>query len=397
MSPEKQGMLIATLTIAIGYLITIISITQPGSSKPSLLQIICGVFFGIVYLILNLTADSILRRFQTPWINPLFFSTLLLTLFGIGMTLGPYGTWLMALPMVGIAVEELRTTWRWVAGIAILLVTVLPIGLRSGVWQDALNNTLTFSAAIFFVAIFTQLRLNEQNAREQSEQLTTQLEAANAQLGAYGTQVDELATTKERNRLAREIHDNLGHYLTVVNVQIEAAKTVLKKDPERALEAMTKAQELTQKGLTRVRESVASLRESPIGNKPLHEAIRTLIKDSRSTGIVTEYHVLGKPRKTKPQIELAIYRTVQEGLTNVRKHARASRMDITLDYQSADKIYLEVIDNGVGSATATGGFGLLGIRERVKLIGGDFQISTQPGQGFKLEVTILDIDERLER
>ncbi|MCJ7625264.1 MAG: hypothetical protein MUO76_17340, partial [Anaerolineaceae bacterium] len=117
-SLEKQGMLIVIFTIGIGYLLTFMAFTQPGSSKPSTVQIFLGVSFGTVYLIFNLAANSIFDRFQTTWINPLFFSTLLLTLFGIGMTLGPSGTWLIALPMVGIVVERLNVPGRWATCIA---------------------------------------------------------------------------------------------------------------------------------------------------------------------------------------------------------------------------------------------------------------------------------------
>ena len=213
------------------------------------------------------------------------------------------------------------------------------------------------------------MRLNEQQARERAEQLTAELEEANVQLAAYATQAEELAMTQERNRLAREIHDNLGHYLTIVNVQIEAARVVMESDPDRALDAMNKAQELTQKGLARVRESVAALRESPVSNRPLGEAIASLVKEAQSSGIVTEFKVTGEPLTLEHKVALALYRAAQEGLTNVRKHARASRVDVLLDYQP-DQVRLEVRDNGVGAAETAGGFGLLGIRERMQLLGG---------------------------
>jgi signal transduction histidine kinase len=88
-------------------------------------------------------------------------------------------------------------------------------------------------------------------------------------------------------------------------------------------------------------------------------------------------------------VELTLYRAVQEGLTNVRKHARASRVDLTLDYQNAEQVCLTIQDNGIGSQdTNNGGFGLLGVRERVKLLGGEMAMETTPGAGFKLMVTL---------
>jgi signal transduction histidine kinase len=240
---------------------------------------------------------------------------------------------------------------------------------------------------VFFVATFAQMRLNEQQARENAERLMAELEKANVQLAAYATQAEELAITQERNRLAREIHDSLGHYLTTVNVQIEAAKVVMDSDPERALDAMNKAQELVQKGLARVRESVAALRESPVSNRPLHQAIEFLVKETQSTGIVTEFEVVGEPQALEHKVALALYRAAQEGLTNVRKHARASRVDVLLDFQPG-KVSLAVKDNGVGAAETTGGFGLLGIRERMQLLGGRLEISTGVGKGFCLTASV---------
>jgi signal transduction histidine kinase len=193
--------------------------------------------------------------------------------------------------------------------------------------------------------------------------------------------------TQERNRLAREIHDNLGHYLTIVNVQIEAAKLLIVSEPNRALDAMNKAQELTQKGLTRVRESVAALRESPVSNRPLGDAIASLVEEAQTTGIVTEFEVAGEPQALENKIALALYRVAQEGLTNVRKHARASRVDVLLDFQPSE-VCLQVQDNGVGATQTTGGFGLLGIRERMQLLGGRLEISTEVRKGFCLTACV---------
>ena len=158
-------------------------------------------------------------------------------------------------------------------------------------------------------------------------------------------------------------------------------------DPARALDAMNKAQELTKKGLTRVRESVAALRESPVSSRPLAEAIASLVKEPQSTGIVTEFKVTGEPQALENKVALALYRAAQEGLTNVCRHARASRIDVLLDFQPGE-VRLEIRDNGVGAAETSGGFGLLGIRERMQLLGGRAEISTGVGKGFCLTASV---------
>src|SRR5262249_24592824 len=228
------------------------------------------------------------------------------------------------------------------------------------------------------------------------QRLADELQSANQQLRAYAAQVEALATTQERNRLAREIHDSLGHYLTVINVQLEAAQVLLPGDPARAQTALPKAQALAQDGLADVRRSVAALRAAPNGNRPLPEALAELVEESRAAGIVTQLTVQGSPRALPPQTEQTLYRAAQEALTNVRKHARASRADLTLDFTAADRVRLVVADNGVGAAPSAeapgaagrpgGGFGLLGLRERAQLIGGRVEVHSQPGQGFQLEV-----------
>src|SRR5207237_10893328 len=110
------------------------------------------------------------------------------------------------------------------------------------------------------------------------------------------------------NRLAREIHDSLGHYLTVINVQLEAAQVLVPAEPERAKTALRQAQSLAQEGLADVRRSVASLRADPMGDRPLTEAVADLVQESRAAGIITSLEVRGQSRSLAPQAELTLYR-----------------------------------------------------------------------------------------
>jgi signal transduction histidine kinase len=119
----------------------------------------------------------------------------------------------------------------------------------------------------------------------------------------------------------------------------------------------------------------------------LGEAINTLIDEAQGAGIVTEFKISGDSTTLNNKTALALYRTVQEGLTNVRRHAHASRIDVLLDYKP-DEVCLKVKDNGVGTVEPGGGFGLLGIRERMHLLGGSFEIETSEGNGFCLTVCV---------
>ena len=385
---ERQSRLLFVLMVIIGYVVTFVVMSGQYGKRFTLQELFWGFSFGVIYLFLGLNDRVIFDRLPAGWAEALFFSVQCSLVFGIGWVLGPGGHWLIGLPLAGTAVERLAPRQRWLVYVALVAVVMLPVGLRYATWTEALYNAIVVGSAIFFVAVFTQSRLNEQQARENAERLMAELEEANVHLAAYATQAEELAMTQERNRLAREIHDSLGHYLTIINVQIEAAKVVMNSDPERAWDAMNKAQDLTQRGLTRVRESVAALRESPVSNRPLREAIASLVEETQNTGIVTAFKVAGEPQTLENKVALALYRAAQEGLTNVRKHARASRVDVLLDFSQPGEVRLEVKDNGVGAAATTGGFGLLGIRERVQLLGGRFEASTGIGKGFCLTVSV---------
>jgi signal transduction histidine kinase len=382
---QQSRNLLIFLVVA-GYIVTYLNASK-GGMQYSVAQVVIGILFGVVYLIMGMFDNELLHRFPENTRQIIYFSTQCFLTLGIGWTLGPGGNWLIGLPLASLAVERLSPRWRWLVYLGILAATILPI-LHYSTWDAALMNALFISPGIFFVVMVTQIRLNEQHAREKAESLTRQLELANRQLAEFASQAEELAATQERNRLAREIHDNLGHYLTIVNVQIEAAKVICETDPSRALDALNTAQDLAKKGLSSVRESVSALRVSPIENRPLEDAISELIEESRTAGIETEFNLVGDTCPVESKVALVLFRVVQEGLTNARKHASASRVDVAMDFSQMDTIRLTLRDDGIGAADTSGGFGLIGLRERVHLLDGEFKVETQPGQGFVLEVTL---------
>lgn len=388
---QQQWRTLLIFMVVVGYIATFAT-GAGGGVQYSAGQLVVGILLGIVYLILGMFDAELLGRFSEQTQNILFFTIQCLLVLGIGMLLGPGGNWLISLPLVGFAVERLSPRSRWALYTAVLLSIVLPIAYYSTL-GTALMNAAIMSSAIFFVVLFTQLRLNEQSAREKAEELARQLEAANHQLAEYASQAEELAVTQERNRLAREIHDNLGHYLTIVNVQIEAAKVTCESDPARAMDALDKAQDMARKGLNGVRESVAALRVSPVENRPLEDAIAELIEESQTSGIKTALKVVGVSKPVESKSALALYRIVQEGLTNIRKHADASHVDVELDFSQSDVIRLKLRDDGSGATDTSGGFGLIGLRERVHLLGGEFDIQTQSGQGFQIKVSLPFVKE----
>jgi signal transduction histidine kinase len=288
------------------------------------------------------------------------------------------------LPVAGQAVVLLPRRLMFAACTTMLLVLVVPLSIISG-WRPASVLGVFFLAGIVFVVVITELAVKEQRAKREVERLVAELKDANDKLRQYAAQVEELATLKERNRVAREIHDSLGHYLTVVIVQIEAAMAVFEKDRERSLDVLRKAQGLAQKGLTDVRRSVGALRASPTETHSLIDSLNTLIEECRVSGLPTEFQFAGTPRNLSPSAELALYRAAQEALTNVRKHSQAHVATVTLNY-STDSVWLKVHDDGIGATELTKGFGLVGMHERVQNLGGEVRITTATNQGFTLEV-----------
>jgi signal transduction histidine kinase len=286
---------------------------------------------------------------------------------------------MILLPLAGQSALLLPVQLMVPVCVLIYVNLVMPLLLRSR-WIDAIAIALVYGTGIVFVVVFTRVAASERAAR-------TALAEANQLLRDHAAQVEELATTKERNRLAREIHDSLGHYLTVVNVQIGAAQTVLEQDRPRALDHLSKAQALTQEGLAEVRHSVAALRASPTESRPLPEALTMLVQQWKAAGLQARLAISGIMRPLTPQTNLTLYRAAQEALTNVAKHANAGSVDIVLDYD-VHQVHLTIKDDGVGSNKSDGGFGLLGVRERVQLLNGSVSVCTEAGKGFTLKVEI---------
>ena len=263
--------------------------------------------------------------------------------------------------------------------LSIYVMLVMPF-LLHGRWIDAIALAVIYGTGIVFVTVFTRVAAREREARNA-------LAEANQLLRDHAAEVEELATTKERNRLAREIHDSVGHYLTVVNVQIGAARTVLDQNRRQALEHLSTAQSLTQEGLAEVRHSVAALRASPIESRPLPQALTSLVDQWRAAGIKASLQIAGAVRPLSPQTNHTLYRAGQEALTNVAKHANATIVSVRLNYGEG-RIQLSIKDNGVGSNNLEGGFGLFGIRERVQLLNGSVRVNSEAGKGFTLDVEV---------
>lgn len=291
---------------------------------------------------------------------------------------------IIVLPLLSQAIFDLGP--RVALGIGAYLFA-LSCGIWVGVggWGLVAQMAMNYSTAFIFTIAFTLLTRQALRARTREETLRRTVEAANEQLRAQAAQAEELATMRERNRLAREIHDGVGHYLTVVKTQLDAATALLPADPERARTTVLKASHLAAEALDDVRRSVGALR-TDTARPPLPDALRGL---SAEVGLPVAVSVAGDIRPLSPAVEHALFRAAQEGLTNVRKHAQASQAELSLHF-GADQVHLRVLDDGRAAAVAPrdGGFGLRGMRERIELLGGRVECGPRPEGGFALQVEV---------
>lgn len=294
---------------------------------------------------------------------------------------------LILLPLAGHSVILLSSYRVYAVNAFLLLVYSLVIYTFFGSWEKVIENLPNFLAGQVFIIAFIQMAVNEEKARVEVEKLVKDLENANQALREYAAQVEELTLAKERNRMAREIHDGLGHYLTTVNMQIQAALAVIEKDKKQAAKTLASAQRLTKEALVEIRRSVSDLRETE-EVEPLSTRVEKLINVMGALKISPSYLVLGEPRPLKPAVELALYRVAQEGLSNIYKHAGATEVWVQLDYSQPDQIVLEIKDNGSGGMLYDEGWGLRGLQERVNLLNGKIEIESSLGQGFKIVVSI---------
>jgi signal transduction histidine kinase len=330
------------------------------------------ITLGSVYLALGIWGFEYAQRVRSP---PVSLGYLLLE-FAIGMTINgmaPGGLLpLILLPIAAQAVALLPRVW------AVLICLLVIAGVSGNLtwvpdWPAWFRNIASATAAVVFVVVYVGVAAREREGRMRVEKLSAE--------------VAQLAAANERNRLAREIHDTLGHYLTVIHVQLEAARAVMAAEPERGMLAISRAQTLAKDGLTAVRQSVKALREDS-RVEGIAEQLASLVDAVRDESFSATFNATGSARPVTAAVALALHRTALEALTNVRKHAAATLVEIVLAFRPDGRVHLRVHDNGRGTARLDGGFGLLGIRERAEQLGGSVAFHTAAGQGFTLDMEL---------
>jgi len=358
------------------------------SYEPDSINILIWLtLIGIAYLSVGIYGYSFVSRQPTrPLITAYFLCQMLMGGIIVYLSQGKGFSFLILLPLAGQSVLLLHGLWMYIPALASAFVYVVAINGYAHNWDTALSALPVFIGGLFFLMIFTQVAVGEEQARHEVNRLIGDLEAANIRLREFATQVEELTITKERNRLAREIHDGLGHYLTTIYMQIQAALAVMPRNPDTAVQMMEKAQHLSQEALQEVRRSVSSLRSEE--SLPVPNRIEKMLQDGESSGLQTAFKMIGNSRELDSKKSVTLFRAAQEGFSNTRKHAGASNFTVTLDYSDPQVVRMTIQDDGRGTNTIEGGFGLIGLRERLNLVNGECEIFTSKGEGFSLQITI---------
>jgi len=356
-------------TVALGYLSALWDRAIDPFSRVGITCLVLGAIYALAGTI---DYPYFKGRVSGPW-RAIYLGFQGIVLFGIFLTSRLSSQMsLCAYPLVAAMVTLLGPA---AATLGVVLVYVMILAVEGFYYgSDALVRwSISMLPAFGFVVIFTRIALREKAARAHAESLSAE--------------VEKLAVIQERNRLAREIHDGLGHFLTTIHVQLEAARTIHSTDPSRALEAVAKAQVLARDALIEVRRSVGAI-QADVRPAPLAGRLRDLASTTDGWGAAVSLETLGEVRDLATDTEHTLFRTVQEGLTNVRKHACARTAVVTLDYRDPGRVFVRVTDDGRGVVNANSGHGLAGLRERISALGGRVVVENPPGGGFRLQAEI---------
>ena len=237
-------------------------------------------------------------------------------------------------------------------------------------WFTGLESLMVCLNILLFVLYMILLFTSQKDENARIRKLNEQLNQANDQLRDYAVNMERMTQMRERNRLAREIHDTLGHTLTGIIMGADAGLALFDVAPEESKKRMEIVAQSARDGLTDVRRSIKALRPDALERSTLAQALEGLVENFRlTTSAQIAYFQEAEEWDLDPDEEDALYRVVQEGLTNAVRHGRAERIEIRIT-RTGDAVTVSVRDNGTGCASLEEGFGLRHMRDRLEMRGG---------------------------
>jgi signal transduction histidine kinase len=258
---------------------------------------------------------------------------------------------------------------------------------------------LILQAALMLMVgyVIVQLVSIQREQRSALAEAYEQQAAANRRLQRYTVTLEELAISRERNRLARELHDTLAHSLSALTVQLEAVRSLWQADPQRAHRMLDEADETVRRGLTEARRALQDLRASPLQECGLVLALQDMAETAAEQCGAALQLVLPEQMdgSLSPMVEQGVYRIAQEALQNVVRHAQARSLLVRLE-QNDHRLRLTIRDDGLGIAGAglaasdagRSHLGIRGMRERASVIGGQLEITSEQRPGTTVQLTV---------
>jgi len=311
-----------------------------------------------------------------------------------GPRLPPEGPILGTLPFLLVALLLVAWKYRWqhvlllilgISGLNLAMVwTFTPPG--TGPFPGGLNTTLI--QAVVFLAVGFSISFLMSRLREQQQSL----EEANKRLTHYASTLEKLATSRERNRLARELHDTLAHTLSGLSVQLEAVDAYWAVDPKAARSMLDQSLAVAHTGLEETRRALKALRASPLDDLGLALALTSMVSETTANAsLKVQLAIMEDIPALSPEIEQCVYRVGQEAVANAIKHSGAKNLLVKLESKEG-RLILTVHDDGVGFDTRknndSAGYGLLGMKERAQFAGGDLSITSGAKSGTTIKLTV---------
>lgn len=323
---------------------------------------------------------------------PIFINVLITPRFPPGPLANAEGMALRQLPVLFVALA--LVAWEYQLSQVIffsIATTTLELSL---IYFSAIDTRNIFVfifiaiiRAISFIAVGVFISLLVARLREQRESLRE----ANANLTHYASTLEQLTVSRERNRLARELHDTLAHSLTAISVSLETAKAYFDIDSNKTRDLLDKSLQSTRIGVDETRRALKALRSSALEDMGLGLAIQRAAESAAARFHLNLTLDLKNPMPSlSPDVEQTIYRVAQEAIENIVNHSRAKNFSVRLDSNSHTTLIIQ--DDGSGfdlhAKEATGHFGLIGMRERAELAGGKLKIESEKGKGTQVVLTI---------
>ncbi|MFP4346500.1 MAG: sensor histidine kinase, partial [Anaerolineales bacterium] len=401
---DLRRLLRLAVALWVGYLLALAAIDHlfyPRPVFPPHYYLINGLAALIVWgLLLWRGGQAWLGRAFLPLVIGLMSLVPVITsnLAVLGLRPGPFhqpeALMLRTLPVLFVAL--VLTAWRYRRRVVVLFsvgVTLLGLGLHLLFYRPGeasllppvivlLIQLISFLVVGYFISVL-MTRLQEQR---------TALEAAHARLVHYAGTLEELTISRERNRMARELHDTLAHTLSALSVQLETARAYWDVDPEAARQVLETSLAATRSGLQETRRALKALRAAPLEDLGLLLALRRQAEESAAqAGATLSLSLPERLPALSPAVEQALYRIAQEALANAVHHAGARALTVELALEG-EALSLLVADDGRGfdpqSPAAGGHFGLPGMQERAQRIGGELQVTSRSGGGTAVRCTV---------